>query len=223
MNKSIKLFLLYYLFSQLFLIACKDNTVNPTIESSFYPISVGNSWEYNFKDYDSTGALVYEGPFDETFIYTRMKDGQPVYQFNSWLNPPSPACCDYRYYFQNKTDGVHRLVSSDSTGYWVYDYLLYKYPCSKNDYFTNGRNDYDTTFVISLNDTVVCAAGRFECIVYKNITRDFEDTTLTKILGFAYTYVAKGVGKVKFESYWGNSIGIFYKNNEYSLISYTFK
>jgi hypothetical protein len=223
MNISIKLNLLSFLFSMLFLIACKDNTVNPIAGTSFYPISVGNNWNYNFKDYDSTGTLVYEGPFDETFIYARMKDGELVYQFNSPLNPPSPACCDYRYYFQNKTDGVHRLVSSDSTGYWVYDYLWFKYPCIKIDFYTNGRNDYDTTFVISLNDTVVCDAGRFECIVYKNIIRDFEDTTFTKILGFAYTYVAKDVGKVKFESYWSNSIGEFYKTYEYSLLSYTLK
>ena len=220
MNISIKLFLLSFLFLLLFLFACKDITVNPIAENSFYPIGVGSSWKYNFKDYDSTGTLVYEGPFDETFIYARMKDGQPVYQFNSWLNPPSPACCDYKYYFQNKNDGVHRLVSSDSTGYWVYDYLWYKYPCRDNDFFTNGRNDYDTTFVISLNDTVVCDAGRFECIVYKNIDRYYGDT---KILGFAYTYVCKSLGKVKFELYWSNSIGEFYKTYEYSLLSYTLK
>ena len=223
MNVSIKLFLLFFLFSLLFLTACKDSTVNPIVETSFYPISVGNSWRYDFKDYDSTGTLVYEGPFDETFVYARMKDGQPVYQLNSPLNPPSPACCDYRYYFQNKSDGVHRLVSSDSTGYWIYDHLLYKYPCSKNDFFTNGTNDYDTTFVIALNDTVFCDAGRFECIVYKNVIRDFEDSTMIKILGYSYTYVSKGVGKIKFELYWSNSIGEFYKNYEYSLLSYTLK
>lgn len=207
----------------LILIACKDNTVNPNTDTSFYPISVGNTWKYNFKDYDSTGSLVYEGTFDERFIYARIKDSQLVYQFDSPLNPPSPACCDYRYYYQNKANGVHRLIASDSTGYWVSDYLLYKYPCVKNDFFTNGRNNYDTTFVISLNDTGICDAGIFECIVYKNVIRDLEDSSLTKILGYAYTYVSKGVGKIKFEFYWSNSSGEIYKNYTYSLISYTVK
>ncbi len=223
MNIALKLFILPFLFSQLFLTGCKDNSINPSRETSFYPIKVGNSWEYNFKDYDSTGTLVHESLIDETFIYARMKDGQPVFQFNSPLNPPSPACCDYRYYFENKFDGVHHLVSSDSTGYWFYDDLWYKYPCNKNDYFTNGTNNYDTTFVIALNDTVVCDAGRFECILYKNVFRDFEDSTFATILGYAYIYVSKGVGKIKFESYWSKSSGEFYKNYEYSLNSYVLK
>jgi hypothetical protein len=223
MNIELKIFIMLFLFSLIFLIGCNENSVNPSSESLFYPIKVGNSWKYDFKDYDSTGILVYEGPIDEKFIYARMKDDQLVYQFDSPLNPPSPACCDYRYYFQNKTDGVHRLVASDSTGYWVYDYLWYKYPSSENDFFTNGRNDYDTTFVISLNDTVVCDAGIFECIVYKNITRDIEDSTFTKILGYTYTYVSKGIGKIKFELYWSKNSGEYYKNYEYSLNSYIFK
>lgn len=223
MNIVLKLIVLLILFSLLFLIGCKDNTINPTGEPSFYPISVGNIWSYNFIDYDSSGFVVYEGPFDETLVYARIKDGQPVYQFNSWLNPRSPACCDYRYYLQNKYDGVHWLTATDSTGGFIYDILLYKYPVIENEYFTNGRNDYDTTFVVSLSDTVVCDAGRFDCIVYKNVARDFEDSTLTKILGYAYTYVSKGVGKIKFELYWSKSSGEFYKNYEYSLNNYTFK
>ena len=223
MNIKFKLLIILFLFSLIFLIGCKDDSVNPSSEMLFYPINVGNSWKYDFKDYDSTGTLVYEISINESFIIARMKDGQPVYQFNSPLNPPSPACCDYRYYFQNKFDGVHRLVSSDSTGDWVYDYLWYKYPCDENDFFTNGTNNLDTTFVIALNDTVFCDAGRFECIVYKNLIRDLEDSTLTKILGYSYTYVSKGIGKIKCESYWHKSSGEFYKNYEYSLNSYILK
>lgn len=223
MKISIKLFLLFPLFSMLILIACKDNTVNPNTDTSFYPISVGNTWKYNFKDYDSTGILVYEGTFDEKFISARIKDGQLVYQFDSPLNPPSPDCCDYKYYYQNKADGVHRLIASDSTGYWVSDYLLYKYPCMKNDIFTNGSNNYDTTYVILLNDTVICDAGTFECIVYKNVIRDLEDSSLTKLLGYTYSYVSKGVGKIKFKFYRSDSSGEIYKDYEYSLINYTLK
>jgi hypothetical protein len=59
--------------------------------------------------------------------------------------------------------------------------------------------------------------------VYKNVARDFEDSTFTKILGYAYTYVSNGVGKIKFESYWSKSSGEFYKNYEYSLSSYILK
>jgi len=220
LDPLIKLFKMYLILLLMILISCKDDTVNPADDSSFYPTNVGNSWEYDLKYYDSLGVIEYEASLNETFVSSREKEGELVYQFSSPLNPPSPPCCDYKYYFQNKTDGVHRLVSSDSTGYWVDDYLWYKYPSVENDFFTNGRNDYDTTFVISLKENVVCEAGTFNCIVYRNLFKDFQDTTFSKITGYSNTYVAYGIGKIKYETYSVNSTQQFYKIFEYSLKKY---
>ena len=217
----LKLFLIIFLLSPLFLIGCKDKLVSPSLKNIFYPISVGNNWEYEITVYDSTGTIERVDTITESIIYERSKDGEPVYQFYSPLNPPSPACCDYKYYLQNKTDGVHALTSSDSLGYWIYDYLVYKYPCSKNDFFTNGRNDFDTTFVVSINDTVISDAGNFSCIVYKNIYYDLTDTTSNNLMSYSYAFVSKSIGKIKYEFYSTNSINQFYKKFEYSLLSYS--
>ncbi len=217
----LKLFLITILFSPILLFGCKDKLVSPSLKNIFYPISVGNNWEYELKVYDSTGTIISVDTIAESIIYERTKDGESVYQFYSLLNPPSPACCDYKYYLQNKTDGVHFLTSSDSLGYWIYDNLLYKYPCGKNDFFTNGRNDFDTTFVVSVNDTVISDAGSFSCIVYKNISKDYPDSSAIKVTGFSYTYVSKGSGKIKYTYYSADSNNQFYKKFEYSLLSYS--
>lgn len=201
---------------------CKDDSMSPSMEDSFYPIQIGNSWVYDFKDYDSLGILQYESSVTETIIHSRIKDGEFVYQIHSALNPQSPACCDYRYYLQNKSDGLHWIISSDSTGYWVDDQLRYKYPCIENDYFTNDINNHDTTFVISLNDTVICEAGTFRCIVYKNFTIDPDSSINNRILGYSHTYVAYGFGKIKYELYWKDNNDQFYKSMEYSLEDYNF-
>ena len=210
--------LIIFLILLVSLNSCNDNSVNPYRGTQFYPINIGNRWEYKAAGYDSLGNLEYEGNFSESFTEFIVLDNQPVYQIQSPLYH-SPACCQYKFFFQNNNDGVHFLTYYLG---WIYNNLVYKYPCSENDFFISGNHN-DTTFVISINDTVNCDAGKFECIVYKNITKDFSDTTFIKILGYSYTYVAKAVGKVKFESYWSNSIGIFYKSNEYSLTNYTFK
>lgn len=70
-----------------------------------------------------------------------------------------------------------------------------------------------------MNDIVLCDAGIFECIEYKNVIRDLEDNFLTKIVGYAYTYVSEGVGKIKSEFYRSNNSGEIYKDYEYSLVS----
>jgi len=197
------------------LISCKDDTVNPTSETSFYPINVGNNWEYQAIGYDSLGNLEYQDNFKETFVENIVLDSQAVYEIQSPLYH-SPACCDFKFYFQNKNDGVHFLVYYQV---WINNSLIYKYPCSQNDFYISS-NYNDTTFVISLNDTVICEAGKFSCIVYKNIFKDIPDSTAQSLIGYSYTYVSRGVGKIKYESYSINSNKHFYKKTEYSLKSY---
>jgi hypothetical protein len=117
---------------------------------------------------------------------------------------------------ENKIDGIHYLISSDSLGYWVTDNLLYKYPCSQNEFFTYGRNDHDTTFVISIDDTIMCKAGTYSCIVYENKIKGLDGNTT----GYINTYVAYGIGKVKYEVYLYDSKAQLYKSLEYTLLNY---
>lgn len=198
---------------------CKDKLVNSTPVGAYYPIDVGNEWYYNYSYYDSLGNILDSSIIKETFVGTRIKSNSPVYLFDSPLNPKSPACCNYVFYYQNKPGGVYEYIASDTMGYWVDEIQLYKYPCSENDLFTNGINDFDTTFVVSLDDTVICEAGTFSCIVYKKLTRIFSNTSST-VTGYLNTYVAYGVGKVRLERFSSDSSHRFYKDMEYSLKSY---
>jgi len=215
MKISIKLFLQFFLFSLPFLISCKDSAVDPTVQSSFYPINIGNKWEYQVIGYDSLGNLEYQGNFYESFIKYSVLDSLCVYEIQSPLYH-SPACCDYNFYFQNKKDGVYFLTYYLG---WIDNNLIYKYPCSQNDFYISSNHN-DTTFVISLEDTVICEAGKFSCIVYKNIFKDISDSTAQIVIGYSHTYVSRGIGKIKYESYSINSNKQFYKKTEYSLKNY---
>lgn len=200
------------------LIGCKDNATNSTSDDSFYPMKIGNTWNYDYKSYDSLGKVEYEKVITETFNNTRTKNGSTLYEFDSPLNPAGPAAFNYTYYYQKGNDGIHWLISTDRVGYWVADYLLYKYPCVERDYYPTENYAWDTTFVTSLHDTVICAAGTFSCIVYKYVIR--EDSISRKILAYTNTYVAKGIGKVKYELYSTKSEQEFKKSVEYTLNSY---
>ncbi len=219
MLKSNKFILSTFLLAILILTDCNDTSVNSIPSTSFFPIKVGNSWTYNYEYYDSLGNLLDQRIMKEEIVNTREKDGSNVYQLNSPFNPKSPACCDYRYYYKYAPDGIHWVIATDSTGLWVSDYLRFKYPCFVNDYFVHGRNAIDTTFVVSTNDTVVCEAGKFNCIVYKDFSKHYGDSTTT-VIGYSKTYVAEGVGKIKVELYSMNSQQLSYKEIDFSLIGY---
>lgn len=89
--------------------------------------------------------------------------------------------------------------------------------------FTNGRYKQDTTFVVSINDTVICNAGRFSSIVYQDFNKEYLSNTEYRIIGYAKTYVSSGIGKIKYEYYQLRSDNEYVKTWEYSLNSYTFK
>jgi hypothetical protein len=177
------------LFIWLFLFTgCNDNAVNLTRTTSFYPLVIGNTWNYDYKTYDSLAAVMSVLTMREALSATRMKNDSLVYEIDSPLHPPKSGALNETYYYQNKTDGVHFLKSSDPSGYWISDNLLYKYPVSENGIYINAYVYNDTTFVVSLNDTVICAAGKFNCITYKNIYKDFRDSANIRVIGYSYTY-----------------------------------
>lgn len=210
------------LLLQLFIvIGCKNNAVRSISENSFFPLAVGNTWKYSYTAYDSLGTKKSDTLMTEILVQSRLKNDTFAYELDSPLNPPKTGAYNEAYYYQNSIDGVHFLKSSDPTGYWISDHLLYKFPVSKNDIFINTYVYNDTTYVISSDDTVACTAGTFRCIVYKNIYRDYGNSEAIRMIGYSQTYVASGVGKIKYELFLMNNAQQPYKAAEYSLINYT--
>lgn len=220
MRRSKKTNLIFFLLPLWIATNCSDNIVDPPPAVLFYPLSIGNSWDYNYQYFDSLENILDQHTIQEIIINSFVKDGAILYQYDSPLNMPGPGGIEPIYLYKHGLVGLHELILNDTVSLEGTDILLYKYPCSKNDIFTNGRNDYDTTYVVSLNDTIDCEAGTFSCIVYRNLIKDYIDSTLTRVVGYIDTYVAYGVGRIAYESFLINSKGQFYKSLFITLNNY---
>lgn len=201
------------------LLGCDDNSVEPHDGTAFYPLSVGNKWTYDAWSYDTLGVLINQGQFTDSIPKYEINDDQFIFEIRS----PLFFYHNEEYYLQQKKDGIHFLVTSIAGHYIYNDYLSYKYPTFQNDFFTNGRYKQDTTFVVSINDTVICNAGRFSSIVYQDFNKEYISNTEYRIIGYAKAYVSSGIGKIKYEYYQLRSDNEYVKTWEYSLNSYTFK
>jgi hypothetical protein len=203
-----------FIISILFILSfssCEDDTVSPDTDSDFYPLAIGNSWIYNLKTFDSTGVLISETQIEEKLPSAEFRDSRLVYEFDTDLWHVH----NDKLFLQAISDGLHIFIGSAAGNDIQEDNLLFKYPCKENEIYTNGRNNQDTTIVISLSDTVVCAAGTFNCIVYKDIIMEGDN-----LVGYAYDYVSYGVGKIKTEIYRKYYNQEFIKNADMSLNSY---
>lgn len=201
------------------LLDCNDNSTEPPSGTSFYPLSVGNKWIYDSWSYDTLSVLINQWQFTDSIPKYVINDNQLIFEIRS----PLFFYHNEEYFFQQKKDGIHFLVTSVSGQHIYNDYLWFKYPCFNNDFFTNGRYNQDTTFVVSLNDTVICEAGQFSSIVYQDFTKEYISNTEFRILGYSSTYVSSGIGKVKYEFYQLRSDNEYIKTFEYSLNSYLIK
>lgn len=201
------------------LLSCTDNSTEQPTGTSFYPLSVGNKWAYDSWSYDTLGVLINQWQFTDSIPKYVINDNKLIFEIRS----PLFFYHNEEYYLHQKIDGIHFLVTSVSGQYIHNDYLLYKYPTSKDDFFTNGRYNQDTTFVVSLNDTVICEAGQFSSIVYQVFDKEYISNTEFRILGYSNTYVSSGIGKVKYELYQLSSDNEYIKTFEYSLNSYLIK
>jgi|GEM_PF-2486046 len=201
------------------LFGCNDNSIEPLPGPSFYPLSVGNRWTYDSWSYDTLGVLINQLQFTDSIPKYVINDDQLIFEIRS----PLFFYHNEEYFLQQKKDGIHFLVTSVSGHYIYNNYLWYKYPTFKDDFFTNGRYNQDTTFVVSINDTVICEAGRFSSIVYQDFTKEYTSNTEFRIVGYSRIYVTGGIGKVKYEYYQLRSNNEFIKTFEYSLNSYLIK
>lgn len=202
----------------LLLNGCEDNLVDSLTDNSFYPLSLGNKWTYNSIQYDSTGAIISQGGFTEHLPAQYIWDKRFIYEFNT----PFWFVHNDMLYVQNKLYGLYLVLASPGGRYFGEDYLKYKYPVVKGEYYLNGEFIKDTTYVISTDTIVDCEAGIFKSIVYKNNMLDLVDYPIIRYRGYSLDYVTYGTGKVKKEYYFINSDGQHYKDFEYSLKSYEF-
>ena len=198
------------------LFSCNDNTTEPPSGTSFYPLSVGNNWIYDSWSYDTLGVLINQWQFTDSIPKYVLSEIGVIYNIKS----PLRFYHNEDYYLQLKSNGLHFLVTSVSGNFIHNDALIYQYPANKNDFFTNGRYNQDTTFVVSINDTVICEAGQFSSIVYQVFNKEYISNTEFRILGYSNTYVSSGIGKVKYELFQLRSDNEYVKTFEYSLNSY---
>jgi len=215
MKSSIKSVLLLLLIFGI--TSCKDKILGPNSDNLFYPLKVGNVWEYNIVQYDSIGNIEYEGDFQEKVIADTIINGKLLYEIESpWYI--EPACCDYHFYYHNSNDGLYFLIYSAVTT--IRNNHIYKYPCSEGESFSLNNIHNDSLLVVSTNDTITCEAGIFKCIVYKGIIKDVT-TPATPIVGYVYTYISPGTGKIKLETFSINSNQEIIKRISYTLKSYS--
>lgn len=150
--------------------------------------------------------------FSESIVDDTTLDNQLLFELKTPLYK-SPACCDHRYYLFPKADGIYEKITSYNST------ILYKYPVSINSYYIHHSDD--TTYVLSDNDTVKCKAGVFNCILYQQ--KVYVDSLSSYNYKIMKTYVAKGIGKIMFQSYMykkDHSLKAYYV---YELTSYNIK
>ena len=144
MKKSIlSLFVVLFIIS-----ACSDSSSPSKTGWEFFPLKIGNIWNYQ-SFYDNDTIYI-------TFHIQR----DTIINYQKWYEIAIDSM-SYVYY-QNK-----------STGLWAYNIynfgddnpscLLYKYPAKTNEEYVVER---DTIKVISIGQKVEVPAGNFNCYVY---------------------------------------------------------
>ena len=162
--------------------------------SSFYPMAVGNEWEFN-SDFD---------PHSDVIGYTSRVNGILYYGFGRSMD-------EREYWLREEDSKVYCLNTPDSTEFVLYDFTIevgdsielpVGYGCS-----FGGK-----IFLIGKNDTVITPAGTFyNCYHFKHRPNCMD-------AGIMDTWFAKGVGKVRYDAVYIFGLQKFLLN-DYSIIT----
>ncbi|MDP1994643.1 MAG: hypothetical protein Q8K40_05280 [Ignavibacteria bacterium] len=192
------LLIIFYCFS-----GCKDLSINVIDSNHFYPLAIGNYWNYQSINYDSLGNAEYDSSlYEEKVIGDTILAGEKW--FNLKLTTPS---LNGTIAYKNSAVGL--IMQTDGV---MFKYpLVYKYPATINDVFS------DSVKVIALNEMTSTLAGSFNCLVYQQVH--------PYLSGWLYinTYVSPGVGKVKMEGLLTTDKTKFVKWGELTLMDYKVK
>ncbi|MBU0561491.1 MAG: T9SS type A sorting domain-containing protein [Bacteroidota bacterium] len=143
------------------------------VDSSYFPMSIGNEWEY-YSDFE---------PHSEIIVDTLRMNGVLYYGFTRLADPV--------FWQREYEDKVYYLDLSDSTEFLLFDFTIdigdsielpSGYECSY------GRK----IFLVSKSDTIITPSGIFYNCYH------FEHKINCNDAGILDTWFAKGIGKVKY-------------------------
>jgi len=135
---------------------------------------------------DSSGTISDTATLTETIIADTVINGQMLYQY---IPAGAVFSQDIKFYLANEIDGIHEYSLPPLSSY-----LMYKYPANINDEFLRSG---DSIKVINLHRAIVTGAGAFDCIVYQQSFNVYVGPS--EQLVYLNTYVAYGVGRVRYE------------------------
>lgn len=179
----------------LFYSGCKDTATEPTTNEQFYPLQIGNYWNYRLLKYDSLGNLTDNSiVLPERILRDTVINGEKWFLLNvmGYL-----SMVDIPYI--NKSNGLHTWSGRNAE-------IVYKYPANIGDVCG------DSLKIVGINQRTTTIAGDFTCVVYK---KEKYDPTLFWI--YYNTFIAPGYGKVKVEYFQSIDRVKWYKIGEYNL------
>jgi len=182
--------------------ACHDNPTSATTSPQLYPLAIGNYWKYQLPT----------APVNQPMPVTEFIDRDTIFGGQHWFRIRSDSLSQGGW-FSNRSDGLI-LYSSDSSS----PLLVYKYPIHTNDkFFAFSSND--TVTVVDDHRHITTKAGDFDCLVYQR--RSFIGG-LSQV-NYDDLYVAIGVGRVREEIYYYDSLMVRHSLGNADLIEYAVK
>ena len=174
----------FLLVSSLLLFSsCSESTSSELDNSNgLIPLRIGNSWNYEFTDYDSSDAIVQTENQIETIVNDTTIINSIWYSYNYLPNG---------FWFTNKTDGYWSFVKK-GTGNIANDTstIVFKYPAKVGDIYGNAETP---TEVIETDEEITVPAGTFKVI---HIKTDYQFLK-NYLLNSFDTYISPKIGVIK--------------------------
>jgi hypothetical protein len=169
-------------------------------------MSVGNSWTY-LQEINNNSIQLTHGVEGDTII-----DG------HRW----------YKYYCQSNIERTRLLYSNSEQGVLNFlslyhiPILRYKYPANQGDFFLFNYEG-DTLFVIGINEKISTPIGVFSCVSYQQVIYSVGYGSVKPSINFITEYVSPGIGLVKSETSFIDSLGINQVLSSVLLTSFNIK
>ncbi len=204
-----------------------SKTTEPAAQDPFFPLTEGNTWNYQFSEYDSTNALQISRPENVTVGKEQMINGE------SWhlINDPLYGSDDTLWYAL-RTDGLwerHYIANVIPADYKTT--LKYKYPASTNDTFNLSISTFPpgspSRFfdqVFSTNEKLNTSAGVFTCVHYQSHEQAWDAATQKPLDDtiFEQDYVSPATGLIESDRSYNKVSGGHFRSQRV-LLSFTRK
>lgn len=176
---------LVYLFLIFFLpllFSCSNSTSPESLdENEVIPLTMGNSWSYNYTYLDDNGNQTNSGKMESTIDKDTTVSDITYYRYSN----------HHLVWYTNKDDGYRAFNSIPDKETEI---LMYKYPVSKGDIY--GTSEYSVE-VISVNEKITVPFGTFNVIHYSTTKLNSNSIMNNYEVKSLETFVAPGIGLVK--------------------------